>query len=455
MKIAGYMVETLVGESPTSVLYKVRHPKLQSVHACKLMPSTVREVPSVRATFFKIQWQIENQSPFFIRVTDVIETEDDLGFVMDWLEGRALSEHLERYGKVEVLPAVRWVVQLLSALHTFHIDQQIHLDIHDKNIFLQQSEKGTVAVLMDDGIHRHVTDALDSIATGADRLRYQAPEEVHKQSQVGPWTDVYRIGVVFYQMLLGRTPFNGDTEYSIMHAINGGRYQSVLAGRPDVPVDLAAIIDKALHKDSTQRFQSAHEMLTAIQSTVSLPDVLEPIEPSNTKKAEPEPNVDILIEQDGEWVLQSAEEIHSESEEDGEKLGTKSSRKPFSFHGVSSQNRGWSWNVSPLLWRWRWRLLGGGVLVIGLVSLWLGGLFGGRDSVVEVRSTPLWGTTNAKLDHEPMPRQPSEMKLTLGQHQVDVTGGVSVSGSCGRCCWSHTEEFRVPLVGGHFVQWLI
>ena len=80
---------------------------------------------------------------------------------------------------------------------------------------------------MDDGIHRHMHDDFQHCPWALSDLRYQAPEEVHQQNQVGPWTDVYRIGVLFYQMLVGRTPFSGDTEYSIMHAINGGRYQNV------------------------------------------------------------------------------------------------------------------------------------------------------------------------------------------------------------------------------------
>ena len=431
-------------------MYKVRHPKLQSVHACKVVPQAIRDVPSVRAALLqKIQWRIEHQSPFFIRVTDVIETEDSIGFVMDWLEGRTLREHLDRYGKIEVLPTVRWVVQVLSALHTFHIEQQIHLDIHDGNIFLQKGEKGSIAILMDDGIHRHLTDAMPSIAMGVERLRYQAPEEVHQQREVGPWTDVYRVGVLFYHMLVGRTPFSGDTEYSIMHAINGGRYQSVLAGRPDIPVDLASIIDKALHKDSTQRYQSAHDMLIAIQSTVALPDAFEPIESSSDTNMEAQPNVDILIEQDGEWVLQSSDMQPLDTEET-ETFGSNTNRSFFPPITRTHWKRGWSWKISPLLWRLRWRLLLLSVLVISIYVLWLGGMFGGRQSIIEVRSAPMWGTTKAKLDQEYMSGKPSEVKLSLGQHQVDVTGGVSVSGSCGRCCWSHTEQFTIPFGWGTF-----
>ena len=452
MNIGGYTVESVVSESPTALLYKVRHPKLQSMHACKIVPQVVRDIPSVRAALLqKVQWRIDHQSPFFIRVTDVIETAQSIGFIMDWLEGRTLKEHLDRYGKVEVLPAVRWVVQVLSALHTFHIDQLIHLDVHPGNIFLQHTDKGSIAILMDDGIHRHMHEDLQNISVGVDKLRFQAPEEVHQQSQVGPWTDVYRMGVVFYQMLVGRTPFNGDTEYSVMHAINGGRYQNVMSARPDVSADLAAIIDTAIHKDPAKRYQSAHEMLVAIQATVPLPDVFEPVEATVFSEQPAQPEVDILIEQDGEWVLQSSEIQETVDMDEDEFEETSNSKRTFFRRMERTESSGeWSWQVPPALWRYRWRLIGLSVLLVGVYILWLGGVFGGRDSVIEIQSAPMWGTTKAKLDQEPMPTQQSELKLTLGQHQVDVSGGVAVSGGCGRCCWSHTELFTVPFGWGTF-----
>ena len=116
-------------------------------------------------------------SPFFIRVTDVIETDQNIGFIMDWLEGRTLKEHLDRYGKVEVLPAVRWVVQALSALHTFHIDQLIHLDVHPGNIFLQHTDKGSIAILMDDGIHRHMHEDVQIFRWEWSVLRFKHPKK--------------------------------------------------------------------------------------------------------------------------------------------------------------------------------------------------------------------------------------------------------------------------------------
>ena len=372
MNLGGYTVESLVSESPSAQVFKVRHPTLQSVHACKLVPQVIKDVPSVRAAFLqKVQWRIEHQSPFFIRVTDVIETETSLGFVMDWLEGVTLLEHLNRYGKVEVLPAVRWVAQILSALHTFHSDHHIHLDIHPGNVFLQQSDKGALAILMDDGMHVHLQSELQHFSTGVERLRYRAPEEVHQKKQLSFSTDIYRVGVLLYELLVGRTPFGGDTEYSIMHAINGGRYQSVQAAKPDVSAELSEIIDTALQKDPSKRYQTAREMLSAIQSTIPLPDVLEPVEAvssSNTVE-----DVDVLIEQDGEWILQSSNPVNLEpyidSESENEGVPTVKSRSWF------PSRRRITRSMSPFLWRYRFVMSTTLLLAVGLYALWLGGFF--------------------------------------------------------------------------------
>ena len=65
MNIGGYTVESVVSESPTALLYKVQHPKLQSVHACKVVPQIVRDIPSVRAALLqKVQWRIDHQVHF-------------------------------------------------------------------------------------------------------------------------------------------------------------------------------------------------------------------------------------------------------------------------------------------------------------------------------------------------------------------------------------------------------
>ena len=175
MNIAGYLVQDVVRESATATVYKVQHPKLQSQHACKIVPKVIADIPSVRAAYLsRAHWHIDNQSPFAVRVTDVVETDTQLGIIMDWLEGEPLRQYLDRYRSVTVHPALRWGVQVLAALHVLHQDGMVHGDITPNNIFLQQTSEGTMAILMDAGIHRHLQGEANRFPIRLSSLRYQS-----------------------------------------------------------------------------------------------------------------------------------------------------------------------------------------------------------------------------------------------------------------------------------------
>ena len=445
MNIGGYHVVSLVGDAPTAVVYEVKHPTLQSVHACKLVPPIISNIPSVRAEFLqRIQWCSEHPSPFFVRVTDIIETEEHLGFVMDWLDGESLRTHLKRFSVVDPVSTVRWAVQILSALHVLHQDGQVHLDIHPGNIFLHRTGKGWIAILMDAGIHRFVEMEGIQFSDGVERVRYRAPEEINKRENIGTCTDVYRLGVVLYEMLVGRPPFDGATEYSVMHAINGGRYQFLAQASQSVSPELIEIVHKAMHSDPRKRYATAFEMLSAIQSSIKLPDALEPVEPTDPVSTESPEQVDILIEQNGEWILQSSTATSTEADDDWEEVSAEdvvvARGKRFQLHIP----------YPALFWRFRYGVFAIVLSVVTGYILWLGGLFGGRESTVEIHSAPLWGITKAILDEKPVSGRRTETTLELGEHHVDVSGGVSTSGDCGRCCWSSSKSFMVPFGWGDF-----
>ena len=445
MNIGGYHVVSLVGEAPTAVVYQVKHPTLQSVHACKLVPPTISNIPSVRAAFLqRIQWCSEHPNPFFVRVTDIIETEEHLGFAMDWLDGESLGTHLTRFSIVDSVSAVRWAVQILSALHVLHQDGQVHLDIHPGNIFLHKTGNGWISILMDAGIHRFVEVEGIQFSDGVERVRYRAPEEIHKRDNIGPWTDVYRLGVVLYEMLVGRPPFDGATEYSVMHAINGGRYQSLAQASQSASPELIEIVHKAINSDPRKRYANAFEMLSAIQSSIKLPDALEPVEPVSSTATDSTEHVDILIEKNGEWILQSSMSTSPDPEDDWEDESMDdvvvSRGKRFKLHIP----------YPALFWRFRYGIFASVLSIMAVYILWLGGLFGGRDSTVEIHSAPLWGMTKAILDEQPVSGRRTNIILELGEHHVDVSGGISNSGDCGRCCWSSSKSFVVPFGWGDF-----
>ena len=444
MNIGGYLIEELIGESATSQVYKVRHPKLQSIHACKVVPNLIAEIPSLRSAYLsQAHWQIENQTPFGIRVTDVIETSDHLGIIMDWLEGGTLKNHLDRFGKVDVHPALRWGVQVLSALHVLHEDALVHLDISSHNIFIQKTEEGSVAILMDSGIHRHLEGAAQRFPLSISSLRYRAPEEIHQNQKTGPWTDIYSIGAILYEMMTGRPLYSGTSEYSVMHAINGGKYPSIKSSVANLPEGLDEIIHRSLSKEPTKRFQSAKEMLSAIHKTVQLPEITKAINiPTTVPKSETESNV--LIEENGEWVLQGGiiDEPEEFTTELVERRLVRPSKPVVGFAGV----------VKAWIWRVRNWIRGVFLLSAILIILLLGGAITGRETSIRISDIPTWGSFKAELDEEYISGIDTQQSLTLGEHKINMFGGVFEIGGCGRCCWSDSYKFNIPFGWGEYSE---
>ena len=160
-------------------------------------------------------------------------------------------------------------------------------------------------------------------------------------------------------------------------------------------------------------------------------------------EAEPqEPIVDVLVEQDGEWILQSAVHTPDEpSEEDvSEEVDIDST---FSLPKIRMSGR-----VRGLFWRFRFAILGVGLMMLALVLLFLGGAINGRMTHIQLTTAPMWGGMKVELDDVSMRGRSESKKLSLGEHSIDILGGMFEPGGCGRCCWTDKTAFSVPFGWG-------
>ncbi len=199
--------------------------------------------------------------PNVVMVFDSGEDDGIPFLVMERLPGRTFADELAA-GSL-TLDRVRQVAgEILAALAAAHDAGIIHRDIKPGNVLL--TEDGHVKV-SDFGIAKTVDDVdqtqtAELVATPG----YLAPERLAGEA-ASPQSDLYSVGVVLYEALSGRRPFEGDTPLAVMLAIERGQAQPLLWLRPALPADLVAVIERAMSRDPRQRFDSATQMSDALE----------------------------------------------------------------------------------------------------------------------------------------------------------------------------------------------
>jgi serine/threonine-protein kinase len=215
--------------------------------------------------------------PNIVRVFECVQAEDGSPYiVMELLEGVPLAAYTANGGRVPVARAVPILQGILAGLAAAHAAGVIHRDLKPDNVFLTRDHEGAfVARLLDFGVAK----VMDAAGGMGNRTRsgmllgtpaYMSPEQVKNAKDVDPRADLWSAGVMFYEMLTGRTAFPAPTEFA--------RLTAVLTVEPDAAetidpalVPLASFLARSLKKDRSERFATALEMARALASVPSVP----------------------------------------------------------------------------------------------------------------------------------------------------------------------------------------
>ncbi|HET6643774.1 MAG TPA: protein kinase, partial [Gaiellaceae bacterium] len=265
-ELASYRIESLLGFGGMSVVYLAEDLRLKRKVALKLLSVGLAEDESFRERFLReSELAASIDHPNIVPIYEAGATEDLLYIAMRYVEGRDLKERLD-HGRLDPGDAIGIVTQVASALDSAHARGLVHRDVKPSNVLLDAGARpdGSDHVyLADFGITRRISEegtADEGHLLGT--LDYIAPEQITGK-EVDGRADVYSLGCVLYECLVGRPPFRGVSDLAVVFAHLDTDPPPPSAGRPELPGALDAVIARALSKEPEERYSSCRELARA------------------------------------------------------------------------------------------------------------------------------------------------------------------------------------------------
>jgi len=259
-----YRIERELGEGGMATVYLADDLRHERKVALKVLKPELAAVVGADRFLAEIKTTANLQHPHILPLHDSGETDGFLYYVMPYVEGESLRERLDRDHQLPVDEAVRIATNVAEALAYAHTRRVIHRDIKPANILLQSGKP----VISDFGIALAVGVAgggrLTETGLSLGTPHYMSPEQATGDLHVGPATDIYAVGCVLYEMLVGEPPFTGSTPQAVLGRILTGEVPSAKAERSSVPANVEASISKALQKIPADRFGSAGDLAVAL-----------------------------------------------------------------------------------------------------------------------------------------------------------------------------------------------
>lgn len=266
----GYAVERLLGRGGFASVYHVRDLALKRALAVKVLSPDMITSRSVLERFKREAETVAQLSHPNIVPLHFIGQQDDLLYLaMQCVDGGSMDERLDREGKLPVEEAVRVTREVASALAHAHKRGVVHRDIKPANV-LVDAESGRCLVT-DFGIAR-TAEGGSLTATGImlGTPAYLSPEQVTGESN-DHRVDIFALGVMAYQMIAGKLPFDGPTPTAAMMRRISGPPDPLTSLRPDVPADVAEIIERCLAVVPAERWQHAGDVAAALGGSGATP----------------------------------------------------------------------------------------------------------------------------------------------------------------------------------------
>jgi len=265
--ILNYEIKSLIGEGGMGNVYLAEHTQVKRRVAIKVLLPQFLKNEDIKTRFKNEASTLAHlQHPGIVALFDYLEDETGMYLIMEYVEGMELDQYIQTVtGPMPEQTALPIMTQILRAFSYAHAKGIVHRDIKPANILI--AKDGTVKIL-DFGIARILGEGnsnLTKTGTQMGTVFYMSPEQVQGK-KVDIRSDIYSLGVTFYQMLTGLNPYKGlTTEYEVYNKIVKEELPPASLIYPGVPQYLESIVKRSLEKEPAERFQTCDDFLNAIE----------------------------------------------------------------------------------------------------------------------------------------------------------------------------------------------
>ncbi|MCE7946943.1 MAG: hypothetical protein DYG88_05890 [Chloroflexi bacterium CFX4] len=264
-----YMITALLGEGGMAAVFRAQQLSVKRDVAIKVIKTGLLNMGEFVRRFEREAETVAALDHIHIlKVFDYGQQGDMVYLVMQLLSGGSLADLIARSGGLSVTQAAKLLDQMAAALDYAHGQSIVHRDMKPHNVLLDQQGN---AFLTDFGIAKLRNTSGTALTQSGGTLgtpAYMSPEQWRGEA-VDARADIYALGIILFEMLTGRVPFEGDTAFGLMHKHVYEPIPPVRDIKPDLPLSVERVINKALAKDKEQRFESAGALAAAFRQAIS------------------------------------------------------------------------------------------------------------------------------------------------------------------------------------------
>lgn len=273
-----YRIDVRLNEGGMGAVYRGTHVLMDKTVAVKVLRPSLAADETIVARFSREARAASRIShPHAVSVTDFGESEDGVVFlVMEYLDGKTLKEIIREMGPLPLPRVVEIIRQVGGALDAAHAQGIVHRDLKSENIMLLNSAGPDYAKVLDFGIAKitEPTGAYDPGLTAPNLVigtpQYMSPEQCSQASEIDARSDLYSLGVIIYEMLVGHVPFTGPSPTAIMMKHLQHEAPSVLEARPDLPAGVVRVVQRAMAKRPDDRYQHVGDLVEDLTTASGL-----------------------------------------------------------------------------------------------------------------------------------------------------------------------------------------